>query len=77
MKKLLTNIFLILILFTIALFLIPELHYSIYLNNLLSEDPIIFYITILFVIFFPAIVISVLLESREKNNKTIESDIKN
>lgn len=77
MKKLITNVFLILILFTIALFLVPTLHHSIYSNNLLSDGPIIFYSAILIVIFFSSIIISSLLEYHEKNNKTIKSNIKN
>lgn len=77
MKKLLTNIFLILILFTIALFLVPTLHHSIYSNNLLIEGPIIFYTAILFIIFFSLIISLVILESHEKHNKTIKSNIKN
>ncbi len=77
MKKLLSNIFLILILFTIALFLVPTINYSIYSNNVLREGPIVFYTAILFIIFFSSIIISVILESREKHNKTIKSNIKN
>ncbi|MGG7077049.1 hypothetical protein [Clostridium sardiniense] len=68
MKKLLNNIFVILILFTIALFLIPTLYHLKGFNNSLMDGPIIYYTSILFVLFFSSKVVLTLIEASKKHN---------
>lgn len=67
MKKLLNNIFVILILFTIALFLVPTLYRLKSFNNSLMDGPIIFYTSILFVLFLSLKGVLSLIEARKKH----------